>query len=445
MKRFVAVLLALAIVMVAAMSVSAQDVKTITYYMRYDSANENVVARMNMIMNGFKKLEEQDPSVHFEFDLGPKLEVKDLALQFNAGVPIDLFFDEETAVGLLFDGGIIQPVDWFLELPNVKGNLFDSVVELGYYNGIYYGVPIDLAVNMVYANKDALKQLGWTDEEIAAWPEKVAVGEWTIDDMIAVCKEAIDKGIVKNGFMLDGIDNAACASIQGAFDFSNYDRENNKLIFDKEGYKRVYEFFDRAVNQEGVIPVSLPGYDGTYLSFYNFEDLFFTDVSGYEWMQRNSEMSQEDWAAYYEEHFTQALQPSATKGVHAQALMKMRSMFVTTQVEGEKLEYLKQALNLAYVPENMVEESKYFGKLNVMKTMYDLPEVQEFKFLVDTAYMAEYGNMRSPHPDFNSKFHKYFRNQIEAIIVDKITPDEAVEAFEADVRFNIEDSEIIYK
>ena len=60
MKRFVAVLLALAIVMVAAMSVSAQDVKTITYYMRYDSANENVVARMNMIMNGFKKLEEQD-------------------------------------------------------------------------------------------------------------------------------------------------------------------------------------------------------------------------------------------------------------------------------------------------------------------------------------------------------------------------------------------------
>ena len=306
MKRFVAVLLALVIIMMAAMSVSAQDVKTITYHMRYDSANENVVARMNMIMNGFKKLEEQDPSVHFEFDLGPKLEVKDLALQFNAGVPIDLFFDEETAVGLLFDGGIIQPVDWFLELPNVKGNLFDSVVELGYYNGVYYGVPIDLAVNMVYANKDALKELGWTDEDIAAWPEKVAEGEWTIDDMIAVCKEALEKGIVKNGFMLDGIDNASCASIQGAFDFTNYDRENNKLIFDKEGYKRVYEFFDRAVNQEGVIPVSLPGYDGTYLSFYNFEDLFFTDVSGYEWMQRYSEMSQEDWAAYYEEHFTQS-------------------------------------------------------------------------------------------------------------------------------------------
>ena len=77
--------------------------------------------------------------------------------------------------------------------------------------------------------------------------------------------------------------------------------------------------------------------------------------------------------------------------------------------------------------------------------MSDLPEVKEFKFLADTAYMAEYGNMRAPHPDFNSKFHKYFRNQIEAIIVDKITPEQAVEAFEADVRFNIEDSEIIYK
>lgn len=419
--------------------------KTIKYVIRRDSTNENVVSRSNMIVNGFKMLEEQDPSVHFEFEYLPKLEVDEMALQFQSGVEADLFFDEETAVGQLVKGGIIQPVDWFPELPNVKGNLFENVEKLSVYDGHFYGVPIDMAVCMVYANKNVLKQLGWTDADIAAWPEKVAAGEWTIDDMTAVCKEALDKGLVKYGFMMDGVDDAASFSVASAFGFSSYDREQNKLIFSSENWKKVFEFWDKAVHEDGIIPESLPNFEATYDSFYKGDALFFTDVSGYEYWQRNSGMSQEEFQAYYEENFTQALMPSAEKGVPAQAAMKLRSMFVYSTVSDEKLEYLKKALNLAYTPENQVDNVKTMGKLSTLIPTYDLQEIKDFKFIADTAYMAERTNIRSGHPDFKNKYHKYYKTQVEAIIVDGVSPEEACQKMLEEIQFNIDDSVMIYQ
>ncbi len=426
--------------------VNEDGVKTITYRIRHDSTDEKVVTRSEMIMNGFKMLEEQDPTVHFEFEYLPKLEVDELALQFQSkAVDADLFSDEETAIGQLVKGGIIQPVDWFLDLPNVKGNIFENVEKLNVYEGHCYGLPIDMAVCMVYANKDALKKLGWTDEDIAAWPEKVKNGEWTLDDMTATCKEAIDKGIVKYGFMTDGVDRAGSFSIGNALGINSYDREQNKLIFNQSEWLRVFQWWDKSVHEDKIIPASLPSFEGTCKSFWNGEVLFFSDVSGYEYWQRNSEMSQEEFQKYYDEHFTQALMPSADKGTPAQAAMKLRSMFVYSTVEGEKLEYLKKAINLAYTAENQVANTKYNGKLSALIPTYDLQEIQDFKFVNDTKYMPDYTTMRSSHPDFKNKYNKYGRTAVEAIMVDGISPEEAVEMMMNELKFNVDDSEIIYK
>ena len=421
-------------------------VKTITYTVRHDSSNENVVSRMNMIIDGFKQLEKEDPKVHFEFNYLPKLEVNELAMQFHAGVEADFFFDEETATGSLVKGGIIQPVDWFATLPNVKDTLIPNVRELSIYDGHMYGVPIDMALGCLYANKKILSKLGWSSEEIETWPKRVQNGEWTFEDMAKTCKKAIDMGLVKYGFMLDGVDNAGTFGIAKSLGIEMYDREQNKLIFDRNSWLEFYKFWEEAVHEDMMIPKSLPNFEGTYNSFFKGDTLFFSDVSGYEYWRRNFDGDAEkEFPEYYEENFTQALIPSYRKGEPAQCAMKLRSMFVFSSVKGEKLDYLKKALNLSYLPENQVNNMLTMGKLSTIATTYDLQEIKDFKFASDTAYMTDYATIRSGHPDYNTKYSKYYRNQIEGVIVDNLSAIEAVDKLESELRFNIDADQIIFK
>ncbi len=425
------------------------DVETITYTFRFDSDNiteeEAAKSRNGMIINGFEMLEEElGGAVNFEIEYLPKLEIDELAMQAAGGVEADLFLDEETCIGQAVKGGLVQPVDWFTELENVSGNIYQNVIDVSMYEGHLYGIPIDTAPNMLYVNKNMLKELGWTDEEIEAWPDAVMNGEWVVQDMIDTGKAAMDAGLAEYGFMMDGVDNASSFTVANAFGFDIYDMAENKLIVTDE-WVDVFTLWNDLVNVSGVTPESLPSFEGTYETFFQNEALFFTDVSGFGYWQRNSNMTQEEFHAYYEENFTQALFPAVNEGDNGSAAMKVRSLFVSPQVEGEKLDYLQQAINLAYTPENTVSAMFDQGKPSVVKSAFDLAEMDEYKFLNDIAYMADYCNLRSPHPDFASGYHSYYRTQVEAIIVDKITPEEAWANMKAEIEFNIDPEELLYK
>jgi len=52
----------------------------------------------------------------------------------------------------------------------------------------------------MFYSKTKLKALGWSDADIAALPDRIKTGDFTLDDLIATAKEAVDKGIVEKGF-----------------------------------------------------------------------------------------------------------------------------------------------------------------------------------------------------------------------------------------------------
>lgn len=433
----------------ASIAVGDDGVKTITYTFRYDSDNitaeEADASRNGMIKGGFELLEEQlGGEVKFVIEYLPKLEIADLAMQAAGGVEADLFLDEETAIGQGVKGDLMAEVDWFLDLENVQGNISQQVIDMSMYEGHLYGIPVDLAPNMLYANKNMLKELGWTDADIEAWPGKVASGEWTMDDMIATAKEAMDQGIAKYGFMMDGVDNCASFTLASAFGFDMVDDETGNLIVTDE-WISVFEKWDELVNVSGVTPTSLTSFEGTYETFYKGETLFFPDVSGYQYWQRNSNMDKDEFAEYYAENFTQALFPSAVEGEPGVVGTKVRSLFVSPQVQGEKLEYLQQAINLAYTPENVTSAVLDQVRISVLTNATDSPEIADHAFLSDCAYMTDYVTVRPAHPDFNTKYGAYYRTQVEGIIVDKISPEQAWENMKAEIEFNISEDQLTYK
>ena len=67
MKRLVALLLVALMALSMFSMANADDVKTVTITMRYDSTDTNNISRMEVIKNGFRMVEAEDPSVHFEF------------------------------------------------------------------------------------------------------------------------------------------------------------------------------------------------------------------------------------------------------------------------------------------------------------------------------------------------------------------------------------------
>ena len=53
-----------------------------------------------------------------------------------------------------------------------------------------FGAPKDIEHRPVYYNKDMLRELGWSDEEIDSLSEQVKNGEFTLEDMTKLAEEA---------------------------------------------------------------------------------------------------------------------------------------------------------------------------------------------------------------------------------------------------------------
>ena len=162
----------------------------------------------------------------------------------------------------------------------------------------------------------------------------------------------------------ESIDKASCYTLEEAFGITSYDAETGTLVFDSSEWLPFYEFWYKC-GQNGVIPTTLSTFSGTYQAFLNGDVLFFTDVSSYSQWLNKSGMTEEEFAEYYQEHFTEALMPVANDKAVPQVVTKLRAFFISSTVDAEKLEYIKKACALAYAPEYqedvILKQAKYYS------------------------------------------------------------------------------------
>lgn len=68
------------------------------------------------------------------------------------------------------------------------------------WRGHVWGVPHHIALYVLFFNKVKLRELGWSEAEIEALPEKIRRGEFTLDDLVATGKAAVAQGVIEPGF-----------------------------------------------------------------------------------------------------------------------------------------------------------------------------------------------------------------------------------------------------
>ncbi len=179
-------------------------------------------------------------------DWGPYKQEFQLAAE--AGQAVDIILSGHEDIGAWAQAGFIIPLDDLIpnypEFADVVPSLWESMKAP---DGKIYGIPQDAEARPLYFSKPLLRDLGWSDEEIEALPDKIKAGEFTFADMLDVAQEAVELGVVEEG-------NGYWHRPRNGPDFLYFyfgmggqilDEAGN-LVFDKQAALDVYKLFEDA-------------------------------------------------------------------------------------------------------------------------------------------------------------------------------------------------------
>lgn len=416
-------------------------VKQIPITLQYDSTVQTNTYRMEVLIEAFKLLEQQDPTVHFIItDFTEKTEFSDLVLQAASNtLQCDLFLDYENIIPSAIEANLILPIDEVWADGAVEAVVSDGMKEGLSYGGHTYGIPIDMSIEVVTLNKDMLKALGYTDEDIAALPEKVRNNEYTWDDLEADAHKAVDQGIAEIGYFMDGNDQGSQFTNMRSLGI-NPDNGDGTLTYDAEQWMPFFEFWYNSFGS--ITPRDLSSYEGRYEAVMDGKVFAWHDCSSYEHWKNNTgkDMSAQEFSDWYQEHFIDILPPSKA-GVTPVTMCKIRSFFVTNRVDDEKLGYIIQAMKLAYSDDNLKMHEAIFehGKPACVKAAYNCDMCQNvIAYFGKIAYMLDgYLAVRPINADWVGGYMKQVRNAVDGIALGDLDAAGAAAQAKADIEFNV--------
>jgi inositol-phosphate transport system substrate-binding protein len=244
-RRIFIFTLMLAVLLGSILMASAQETVDITVRCQANEAGGE-----GWRCNNFAEVEEQ-----VEADLGVNIELtlnqsnmdwgdykQEFVLASEAGEAPDIILSGHEDIGAWGAAGLIIPLDDMLgmypEFADVVPTLWDSQK----YLGVNYGVPQDAEARPIFFSKLLLRDLGWSEEDIASLPQRVADGDFTFEDMLATAEEAVEAGIIDEGY---GYYHRPSNGFDWLMYYFGYGGEiideEGKLVWDSEAALKVYE------------------------------------------------------------------------------------------------------------------------------------------------------------------------------------------------------------
>lgn len=120
-------------------------------------------------------------------------------LASQAGEAPDIIVSGHEHIGDWAVSGIVIDVTDMLGAHSEFDDVIDGLWTSTEFKGRRYGVPQDAEARPMYFSKLLLREMGWSEDEIASLPDRVASGEYTWQDMLDTAEEAVNAGIVDEG------------------------------------------------------------------------------------------------------------------------------------------------------------------------------------------------------------------------------------------------------
>ena len=327
-----------------------------------------------------------------------------------------------------------------LDITDVISENQDKFVE-GVFNGatengkIYAFAP-DLPIRVVYYNTDVLRKLGWTEDEISSLPGRISSGEFSFEEFMALCEEAVEKGASKWGMAHrpgTGDDFLDILKVLGG----EYYDENNKLVIDTEGLLRFFEFFYRNANETQITPTNLNqmGWSNinkmvaTGEAFAYYGPVYSaTYVFGSIGSTVDEFVKSEDFAMF------PVSQWSAKPFVTAAP----QYVGISSQTKHPEIcrDLIRELANGS--SDLLARHAAKINSLSSVKAANENPAVLDNPIIRDVTYMADYA-VTNPIVKGKDAFLVELSRQIVALELNQTTPEKAVEAMKTQISLSTKD------
>lgn len=335
--------------------------------------------------------------------------------------------------------GLVLELDNIDESKFVKGALDSFIVD-----GKLYAMPFDVPTRAIYFNKDVLRKHGWTEEQIAELPQKIADGSFTWEDFIALNKELVDAGSAKWGMLHRPGKGNDFLDVLREHGTAHYN-DKGQLVVDKETVTRFFQFIYDAANTSKITPQDLTQQqwtsiqkmvgDGTAFSYYG--PVFAATYVGQEVNQTPEELVK---------HIGFAVFPKSK--YNKQPFTVAAPQAVSINANTKYPEIAKELLEELYKGESVTQLAVHGGtifSLASVKEANDMKDITENPILKDLGYMADHVITIPPLADEGVYRNELFK-QITLLELGQITPEKAYEDFKTQIELNASDvSAIVFK
>ncbi|GLX67169.1 extracellular solute-binding protein [Paenibacillus glycanilyticus] len=394
-------------------------------------------ARKDNFLEAEKRLNEElaPDNVQVKLDWWPGIDDDELVLQAQAGKVADIFINSSVDIGWERDAGLIRDIDWVKDSKVFK-NVPASYTNIMSYDGHYYGAIQDMDASPVFISRKALEGLGWTKEQIDGLRARVDSGDFTFHDLVNLADEAKKKSLVKIGF---AVEDTRFEGWNYAFDFNNYDAEQNKLELTQKA-KDVYAFWADA-KKRGVIAENIGDVDTDMAAPMFVKGEIFAEFARTEFYQMMREANGmkdkvDEYNNWFNDNVVWIPVPSAQKGGKPVSYSNPAMIFVGAKVDDEKMTYVQRLIEHVLDPDLQINHTIASGKLPVTPEAQEDPRFKEMSFYKDHAYLVEFTKTRPALPDY-ATFTKGYTMGVEAILTKGKSAEEAFDIFEKEVKQNV--------
>lgn len=359
---------------------------------------------------------------------------QEFVLASDAGEAPDIYVAGHEDIGSLSAAGYILPLDDMIRSDGGDyayeefADVIDGLWTSASYNGTVWSVPQDAEARPLFYSKPLLRELGWSDEEIASLPERIRSGEFTWADLMATAREAIDAGVVEEG-------NGFWHRPANGPDFLYYyygfggqlEGEDGGIVFDTEAARQVYELFSE-LTESGIMREDMLGgleWSEWHTAVSSAEEVLFWAGGTWNWG---------DWAVNYRadqggqdylfENIGYALIPPFTEG--GDAITLTHPLVYTISSATEHPDLALRLIAKVTTPEINTLHAVDSAHLGIVESQADYAAYTEDAFLSDVLYMLENTTFISNSEFYSAWSNAYFEG-IQAVQVGDLTPDEAVE------------------
>lgn len=334
---------------------------------------------------------------------------KKFALAADAGEAPDIVLSGHEDVPIWANAGYVVDFadcrDLYPEYDDVIDSLWDSVT----WQGKIWGIPQDTEARPMFYNKTKLAELGWSQEEIDSLPDRIMNGEFTLDDLVATAKQAVEDGIVEPGHGYWHRPSKGFDYLQyyNAFGGRLYDAEQDKLIVSQDALEQWFAF-QRRVVEEGITPENFIGTDWSiWHSTVSAGDALFWNGGIWQWADwATNYVADQGGQDYLFDFVGYALQPSGTEGQGGSTLSHpLVYMITTADASGANAQEAACALLAkTSTPEINTLHAVDSTHLGILKSQAEYDDYATDRLLTETLYMLDHNFYQPNHVMFGTYF-----------------------------------------